>query len=106
MGASNYSSPAFGNWILADPFAMNVSAVLGDGGLLWCNHWFHRALSRRDAHPVSCELHSFAEYGITLAWIHACRGCSHEESILVFPYMKCDLKGLSFEQALQKVCIN
>lgn len=31
MGASNYSSPAFGNWILADPLAMNVSAVLGDG---------------------------------------------------------------------------
>lgn len=31
VGAPNHSSPAFRNWILADPLAMNVSAVLGDG---------------------------------------------------------------------------
>lgn len=62
------------------------------GGLLWCNHSFHRAFSRRDAHPVPCELHSFAEYGITLVWIHACRGSSHGESIWVFPNTKCCLE--------------
>lgn len=108
MGVSNSSSPAFGNWILADPLAMNVSAVWGDGrGLLWCNHWFHRALSRRDAHPVPCELHSFAEYGITLAWIHACRGSSHGESILVFPKSKRWLEevGSPFWKALQRAGI-
>lgn len=105
---SNSSIPAFGNWILADPLAMNVSAVWGDGrGLLWCNHWFHRDLSRRDAHPVPCELHSFAEYGITLAWIHACRGSSHGESIWLFPKTKCWLEevGSPFWKALKRVGI-
>lgn len=61
------------------------------GGLLWCTHWFHRALSGRGAHPVPCEMHSFAECGITLAWIHPCRGSSDGENILVFPKRNCYL---------------
>lgn len=75
------------------------------GGLLWCTHWFHRALSGRGAHPVPCEMHSFAEYGITLAWIHPCRGSSDGK------IFSCLLRGIaawegweaSFEKVLQKV---
>lgn len=77
------------------------------GGCCGVTIGFTELYSRRDAHPVPCELHSFAEYGITLAWIHACRGSSHGESILVFPKMKCWLEevGSPFWKALQRVGI-
>lgn len=75
------------------------------GGLLWCTHWFHRALSGRGAHPVPCEMHSFAEYGITLAWIHPCRGSSDGKIFSCLPRGIVAWEGweASFEKVLQKV---
>lgn len=77
------------------------------GGLLWCNHWFHRALSRGTL--ILCHVNCTALQSMVLPWLGSmlAEGVFMGKAFWCFPKWSAIWKGweAGCEKNLQKACI-
>lgn len=95
-----------GSWLIHLLWMCLLYEVMA-GGLLWCNHWFHRALSGGTL--ILCHVNCTALQSMVLPWLGSmlAEGVLMGKALRCFPKWSAIWKGweAGCEKALQKVCI-